>query len=195
MSLTSKKWLIPLLLIIIVVLLSYFAIDLYGHFIEDTTCTNPESGQGTGQGQGRLISQTYLLLLVGSTLFILCVVIPLIYLLLSRNVKKQLERNTNLITEIVNKNNSKPTHEDNTTSSKILFLKFLSYAENKVIKKLIENNGTILQSEISRMETMGKVRTHRVITELKKKEVIIIEPYGKTNRITLTDDAKNVLLK
>lgn len=192
MSLTSKKWLIPLLFIIIVVLLSYFAIDLYGHFIEDTTCTNPESGQG--MGQGRLISQTYLLLLIGSILFILCVVIPLIYLLLSRNVKKQLEKNTILITEIVNKNNSKPIHEDSNTSSKILFLKFLSYAENKVIKKLIENNGTILQSEISRMETMGKVRTHRVITELKKKEIITIEPYGKTNRITLTDDAKNVLL-
>ena len=191
----SKKWFIPLLLIIIVVLLSYFAIDLYNHSDEDTTCETPGSGQGMGQGQGRSFSQTYLLLLVGSIIFILCVAIPLIYLLLSRNVKRQLEKNTNLITEIVNKNNTKPTQEGDTTSSKILFLKFLSYGENKVIKKLIENNGTILQSEISRMETMGKVRTHRIITELKKKEIVTVEPYGKTNRITLTDDAKNVLLK
>ncbi len=191
MSLTSKRWFIPLLLIIIVVLLSYFTIDLYNHSTDDTTCKTP----GSGQGQGKSISQTYLLLLVGSIIFILCVIIPLIYLLLSRNVKRQLEKNTNLITEIVNKNNTKPTQEDDTTSSKILFLKFLSYAENKVIKKIIENNGTILQSEISRMETMGKVRTHRIITELKKKEIITVEPYGKTNRITLTDDAKNVLLK
>jgi len=189
----SKKWFIPLLLIIIVVLLSYFAIDLYNHSAEDNTCETPGSGQG--MGQGRSISQTYLLLLVGSIIFILCVSIPLIYLLLSRNVKRQLEKNTNLITEIVNKNNTKPTQEGDTTSSKILFLKFLSYGENKVIKKLIENNGTILQSEISRMETMGKVRTHRIITELKKKEIVTVEPYGKTNRITLTDDAKNVLLK
>ena len=45
------------------------------------------------------------------------------------------------------------------------------------------------------MENMGKVRTHRVITDLKKKEIVTVEPYGKTNRITLTDDAKNVLLK
>jgi len=45
------------------------------------------------------------------------------------------------------------------------------------------------------METMGKVRTHRIITELKKKEIVTVEPYGKTNRITLTDGAKNVLLK
>ena len=194
MSPVSKKWFIPLLLIIIVALLSYVTIDLYNHYIEDTTCTTPGSGQGMGQGQGRSIPQTYLFLLIGIIIFILCVVIPLIYLLISRNVKRQLEKNANLITEIVN-NNKKPTQEDDTTSSKILFLKFLSYAENKVIKKLIENNGTILQSEISRIETMGKVRTHRIITELKRKEIVTVEPYGKTNRITLTDDAKNVLLK
>jgi len=191
----SKKWFIPFLFIIIVVLLGYFAIDLYNHYNDDATCPTPGSGQGSGQGQGKSISQTYLLLLIGSIIFILCIIIPVIYLLLSRNVKRQLENNTNLITEIVNKNNTKPTQKDNATSSKILFLKFLSYAENKVIKKLIENKGTILQSEISRMETMGKVRTHRIITELKKKEIITVETYGKTNRITLTDDAKNVLLK
>jgi uncharacterized membrane protein len=45
------------------------------------------------------------------------------------------------------------------------------------------------------MVGMGKVRTHRTITELKKKEIITVESHGKTNRITLTDDAKNVLLK
>ena len=188
----SKKWFIPFLLIIIVVLLSYFAIDLYNHSTEDNTCKTPGSGQG--MGQGRSISQTYLFLLVGSIIFILCVAIPLSYFLLSRNVKRQIEKNTSLITEIVNKNNTKPK-DDDATSSKILFLKFLSFAENKVIKKLIENNGTIMQSEISRMDSMGKVRTHRVITELKKKEIVTVEPYGKTNRIILTDDAKNVLLK
>ena len=42
---------------------------------------------------------------------------------------------------------------------------------------------------------MGKVRTHRIITELKKKEIVTLEKYGKTNRINLTEDAKNVLLK
>jgi len=192
MSLISKKWFIPFLLLIIVALLSYFAIDMYYHYTEDTTCTNPGSGQG--MGQGRSISQTYFFLLIGSIIFILCVVIPLVYLLISRNIKIQLEKNANLVTEIVN-NNKTPTQEPDTTSSKMLFLKFLSYAENKVIKKLIENNGTILQSEISRIETMGKVRTHRIITELKRKKIVTVEPYGKTNRITLSDDAKNVLLK
>jgi uncharacterized membrane protein len=192
MSLTSKKWFIPFLLIIIVALFSYFAIDLYNHYTENTTCQAPGSGQGMGQGKS--ISQTYFFLIIGIIIFILCVVIPIIYLLLSGNVKRQLEKNTNLISEIIN-NNKKPKQEENTTSSKKLFLKFLSYAENKVIKKLIENNGTVLQSEISRMESMGKVRTHRIITELKKKDIITVEPFGKTNRIALTDEAKNVLLK
>jgi hypothetical protein len=195
MSLTSNKWFIPLLLIIIVILLSYFAVDFYNHYTEDTACKTPGSGQGMGQEQGKSISQTYLFLFVGSIILILCVIIPLIYLVISRNVKKQLEKNTNLINEIVNKNNTKSTQENDPTSSKTLFLKFLSYGENKVIKKLIENKGTILQSEISRMETMGKVRTHRIITELKRKEIITVETFGKTNRITLSDDAKNVLLK
>ena len=156
MTLSNKRWVIPLLLLIIFVLLSYFVIDFYNHFTEDTTCTTPGSGQGggQGQGQGRLISQTYLLLIIGSIIVVLCIIIPLIYLLLSRNVKKQLEKNTQLIAEMVDKNHTTPTEQNDATSSKILFLKFLSYAENKVIKKLIENNGTVLQSEISRMETM-----------------------------------------
>jgi hypothetical protein len=194
MSLTSNKWFIPFLLIIIVILLSYFAVDAYNHYTEDT-CSNQGSGQGMGQGKGKEISQTYLFLLVGSIIFIVCFLLPLVYFLISRNIKRQLEKNTSLISEIVHNNTTKPKQDTEKNSSKLLFLKFLSYAENKVIKKLIENNGTILQSEISRMETMGKVRTHRIITELKKKEIITVEPYGKTNRITLTDDAKNVLLK
>ena len=195
MDLKNKKWVMPLLIIIIIVLGSYFAIDFYHHFTDSTTCTNPGSGLGGGQGQGRIISQTSLLLIIGSVIVLLCIIIPLIYYILSRNVNKQLEKNTRLITEMVDTKNKTPKQENNTTSSKLLFLKFLSYAENKVIKKLIENNGTILQSEISRIETMGKVRTHRIVTELKKKEIITVEPYGKTNRISLTDDAKQILLQ
>jgi uncharacterized membrane protein len=114
---------------------------------------------------------------------------------MTKNVKKQLKDNMNLITEIVDKNGKETKPHDTDKSSKILFLKFLNYGENQVIKKLIENNGTILQSKISRMSNMGKVRTHRIITELKKKEIITLEKYGKTNRINLTEDAKNVLLK
>ena len=193
MKITSKKWLIPALIIIILILFGYFIVDYYNHLTQDTTCDNQGNGMGSGGGQGRALIQTYNLVI--AFIIIICILIPVLYFLLSRNVKKQLENKMNIITEIVNKNGKEPIAYNTDKSSKILFLKFLNYGENQVIKKLIENSGTILQSEISRMPNMGKVRTHRIITDLKKKEIITIEKYGKTNRINLTGEAKNILLK
>jgi len=193
MSFISKKWFTTILLVIILILAGYFLVDYYNHLTQDSTCEPPGNGMGSGGGQGKGLTQAYNLLI--AFIIIICVLIPVLYLLMTRNVKKQLKDNMSLITEIVNKNGNKPENKDSDKSSKILFLKFLNYGENQVMKKLIENNGTILQSEISRMSNMGKVRTHRIITELKKKEIITLEKYGKTNRINLTEDAKNVLLK
>ena len=193
MKITSNKWFLPVLIVIILILSGYFIVDSYNHLMQDNACEEPGSGMGQGGGQGKGLTQSYYLLI--AFIIIICILTPVLYILISRNVKKQLKDNMNLITEIVDKNGNKPENKDSDKSSKILFLKFLNYGENQVIKKLIENNGTILQSEISRMSNMGKVRTHRIITELKKKEIITLEKYWKTNRINLTEDAKNVLLK
>lgn len=193
MKITSNKWLLPVLIVIILILLGYFIVDYYNHLTQDTTCDNQGNGMGSGAGQGRAITMTYYLLI--AFIIIICILIPVLYFLMTRNVKKQLENKMNIITEIVNKNGKESIADNSDKSLKILFLKFLNYGENQVIKKLIENNGTILQSEISRIPNMGKVRTHRIITELKKKEIITLEKYGKTNRINLTKEAKNILLK
>ena len=193
MKITSNKWFLPVLIVIILILSGYFIVDSYNHLMQDNACEEPGSGMGQGGGQGKGLTQSYYLLI--AFIIIICILTPVLYILISRNVKKQLKDNMNLITEIVDKNGNKPENKDSDKSSKILFLKILNYGENQVMKKLIENNGTILQSEISRMSNMGKVRTHRIITELKKKEIITLEKYGKTNRINLTEDAKNVLLK
>ena len=193
MNITSNKWFLPVLIVIILILSGYFIVDSYNHLMQENACEEPGSGMGQGGGQGKGLTQSYYLLI--AFIIIICILTPVLYILISRNVKKQLKDNMNLITEIVDKNGNKPENKDSDKSSKILFLKFLNYGENQVIKKLIENNGTILQSEISRMSNMGKVRTHRIITELKKKEIITLEKYGKTNRINLTEEAKNVLLK
>jgi hypothetical protein len=193
MSFISKKWFTTFLIIIILILAGYFIFDYYNHLTQDNSCENSGNGMGPGGGQGKGLTQAYNLLI--AFIIIICILIPVLYILMTRNVKKQLKDNMNLISEIVDKNGKETKTLDSDKSSKILFLKFLNYGENQVIKKLIENNGTILQSEISRMSNMGKVRTHRIITELKKKEIITLEKYGKTNRINLTEDAKNVLLK
>ena len=41
---------------------------------------------------------------------------------------------------------------------------------------------------------MNKVKIHRIVQDMKKREIISIERYGKTNRIILTEDIKNLLL-
>ena len=71
----------------------------------------------------------------------------------------------------------------------------MSYSEKRVIDKLIEQKGTALQSEISRIEGMGKVKTHRVVKDLERKNVITVEKYGNTNRISLAENISNILIK
>ena len=193
MNAISKKWIIPTLIVIILILSGYFIIDTYNHLNQDTSCDTPGSGMGFGSGQGRGFTQSYYILF--AVIAIICILIPILYVLISRNIKQQLEDKMRLISEIVDKNGKATNQNNSKKSTKSVFLKFLNYGENQVIKKLIENNGTVLQSEISRMPNMGKVRAHRIITELKKKEIINLEKYGKTNRIYLTDDVKNILLK
>jgi len=193
MNAISKKWVIPILIIIILILSGYFIIDAYIHLNQDTTCVSPGSGTGSSGGQGRGFPQPYYILI--AAIVIICILIPILYVLISRNIKQQLEDKMKLITEIVGTNRKINNQNNSNKSTKSVFLKFLNYGENQVVKKLIENDGTVLQSEISRMPSMGKVRAHRIISDLKKKEIIHLEKYGKTNRIYFTDDVKNILLK
>jgi len=53
--------------------------------------------------------------------------------------------------------------------------------ENRLIKKLIEQKGTISQSEISRMPNMEKVKAHRVLKNMEIKGIICLKKYEKTN--------------
>lgn len=67
----------------------------------------------------------------------------------------------------------------------ILF-SILDEDEKKVIKKLIDNNGEMMQSEIS--ESIGKLKSHRVIKKLIEKKIVDAEKGGKTNTIKLKDE-------
>jgi uncharacterized membrane protein len=48
------------------------------------------------------------------------------------------------------------------------------------VKRLMQEKGVILQSEISRMNNMGKVKAHRSIQELVRKGIVTQEKYGNT---------------
>ncbi len=74
-------------------------------------------------------------------------------------------------------------------------LKLLSEEERKVVSKIAEEGGKALQSEISMLGGMGKVRSHRIIDRLEKRGVIEKEQHGKTNLVKLAKGLKEVLVK
>ena len=73
-------------------------------------------------------------------------------------------------------------------NNKEIIFRFLNLNERKVIKKLVESKGTVLQSEINLMEGMTKLKTHRAVRDLERKSIIKTEAYGKTNRIFLSKE-------
>jgi len=74
-------------------------------------------------------------------------------------------------------------------------VKFLGKDEKLVVQKLLENNGKVLQAEISRIEGIGKLKSHRIIQKLSDRGVIEIEHYGKTNIIKLNKEIKETLIE
>jgi hypothetical protein len=63
--------------------------------------------------------------------------------------------------------------------------------EKEIIRKIMENKGEISQSKLS--QSFGKVKTFRILENLKKRGVIEKEPYGKTNMIRLGEKFRQIL--
>jgi uncharacterized membrane protein len=106
-----------------------------------------------------------------------------------------MEKNLSAITKMVDhKVKSDVKKENLQTNSNGSILKLLNSNEKKVVEKIIENKGSALQSEISRMEGMTKLKAHRAVKELERKGIVKLEQYGKTNRIILAEDIKEVIL-
>jgi len=85
--------------------------------------------------------------------------------------------------------------EQSAKSAASLVLQFLSKDEKRIIEKLIAEKGKCLQSEISRLEGLGKVKSHRVLRRLEDKHVIVIEGHGKTNIIKFAPEIEAGLLE
>lgn len=73
-------------------------------------------------------------------------------------------------------------------------LRLLDSDERKVVSRIVDEGGRILQSEISHIEGMGKVKAHRVLDRLQQRGVVEIEGHGKTNLVKLSKDLQNVFL-
>ena len=69
-----------------------------------------------------------------------------------------------------------------------LILKLLNKDERLIIEKLVNSQGKIMQSDISRINGLNKVKAHRLLSKLKERGIVKIEEYGKTNMVYLSND-------
>jgi len=177
----TKTW---MLVISIICLITFFIVIIYG-------LTGAPHGDGA-QDRGHPAIPTYIISISGIILIV--ALIPLFYYIIYSGLEKNYEKNMEILSKTIG-NNQNITNEATSKSdfTKII-LNFLTYNEKKVINKIIENKGSILQSEISRMESMGKVKTHRIIKELERKGIVIVEKYGNTNRINISEKLKKILI-
>ncbi|HLC68485.1 MAG TPA: hypothetical protein VJH24_01485 [Candidatus Bilamarchaeaceae archaeon] len=80
------------------------------------------------------------------------------------------------------------TKEETIKKSGEVILRFLDSDEKKVVSRLLGNHGKVLQAEITRMDGMSKVKSHRVVKRMLKKGVIEVEGFGKTNIVKLPQE-------
>jgi len=178
----NKTW---LLIISILTLVIFFIIILYG-------ITAAPHGEGA-QGRSHPIIPTYIISISGIVLIV--ALIPLFYYIIYAGLEKNYEKNMEILSKTIGDNKKSSDQIGDKTEFTKTILNFLSYNEKKLINKLIEQKGTALQSEISRIESMGKVKTHRIVKDLERKGVITVEKYGNTNRINLTDNLRKILIE
>jgi uncharacterized membrane protein len=75
------------------------------------------------------------------------------------------------------------------------FIQFLNKDEKRVLQKILEGGGKAYQSEVSRIEGIGKLKSHRILRRLEDRGAIEIEKAGKTNIVKLPKHIKDVLVK
>jgi predicted transcriptional regulator len=112
------------------------------------------------------------------------------YSFLEQNFKKELS----VVTSIAGDDKEKNPSNDHGDMDKTI-MNLLNPNERRIVKQLVENHGVCLQSDISRMNEMGKVKAHRYLQNLSKMGVVQIERYGNTNKIIISDNVKKIFLK
>ncbi len=185
MSLKNRKWFFPISVIALVGVIFIIWSSIFQDFMGFPM---------TQHGFCPRMIPNYILWL--SMILMVVVIVPISYYFISKRLGEKMEKNLSVITKLVDrriKTNTKGERIRLNDNGSIL--KLLNFNEKKVVEKFIENKGSILQSEISKMESMTKLKTHRAVKELEKKGIVKVESSGKTNRIILAEDIKEILFK
>lgn len=75
---------------------------------------------------------------------------------------------------------------------KELIFRLFDKAERELIEKLLENEGSYLQSKLTRETNLSKVQVFRTLENLIQRKVVKKDPYGKTNVVKLDKDIYNL---
>ena len=132
-------------------------------------------------------------LLWTSSVLLILAIIPISYYFISSRLEEKLEKNMKVISKFIAKNSLAPVHKSTKMEHRDILLRFLNLNEKKVLEKLIDGEGRVLQSEINLIDGMTKLKTHRAVKDLERKSIIKTETYGKTNRIILSEDIKEFM--
>jgi predicted transcriptional regulator len=185
MDIKNSKLLLPISLMAVIVIILIVAYSIFQNFTNHSL---------EGGGLCPRMVPNYLLWL--SLILMVVIIVPVSYYVISKRLEEKMEKNLNAITKMVDhKVKSGIKKEDLKINNNGSILKLLNANEKKVVEKLIENKGSALQSEVSRMEGMTKLKTHRAVKELERKGIVKLEQYGKTNRIILSEDIKDIISK
>ena len=200
MIIAKRKW---LLLVSIIAVIGFLG-TLYISIFEITTNTNSSTMIPFNETNSRepqpfppfigVERRIPFYILPLSSIMLTVAIASISYYFISIRLEKKLEKRFDVISKILEKNTSE-SHIPSKQDSKNVILKFLNNGERKVVEKLIEKKGEILQSEITRMEGMNKLKTHRAVKDLERKGIIKRESHGKTHLIILSKDIKDAILK
>jgi hypothetical protein len=109
----------------------------------------------------------------------------------SNDWKDQVIQHTNTVTNNQSESTISETIEESTQTDKDpsldVMLRLLETDERKVVEALLESDGSMLQKDISWTTGFSRVKTHRVLARLIRRDVVTSEKYYNTNRITLSN--------
>lgn len=105
--------------------------------------------------------------------------------------KDQVIQQTDTVASNQSESTDRETIEESTQTEKDasldVVLRLLETDERKVVEALLESDGSMLQKDISWKTGFSRVKTHRVLVRLIRRDVVTSEKYYNTNRITLSN--------
>ena len=204
MIIEKRKWLLIVSITAIVSFLitlfyiSIFSSETFYQNINNSAMPNATDMRGPLPQFGEHPRLPFYVLPLSSVLLVVAI-IPMSYYFISLRFEKSLEKKFDVISKLMEKNSSVSNmttkKRDHKKDDKNIVLKFLNPGERKVVETLIEKKGEVLQSDITRMEGMTKLKTHRAVRDLERKGIIKREAHGKTHRIILSKEIKEAILK